>query len=95
MELRGRQGIHVTVVNLRARIRSGLPILRAVEERRYYGVDDPSNGNYSMLEHEILCPWEIIEDEIVGTWGWEDVQAHWYQPKKISSVGLMKSCCLC
>ena len=54
-----------TVVSMGARIRSRLPILYAVEGMRYYGVDDLYNGNYSVYEHEILCPWEITKDEIV------------------------------
>jgi hypothetical protein len=66
VELRGRQGSR-PVISPGARIGSGLPILHAVEGMRYYGVDDLYNGNYSMYEHEILCPWEI-KDEIVGTW---------------------------
>ena len=76
--------MHITVGNLRAGIRSGLPILRAVEEMRCYGVDDPSNGNGSMSEHEILCPWEITQivprgREGVGRGGEKDVQVHLYR----------------
>lgn len=54
-----------TVINPGVRTRSRLPILHAVEDEIITELMT-SNGNYSMYEHEILCPLKIIEDEIVG-----------------------------
>ena len=72
--LNGKRGsVFVTVINLKARWRAGLPFLLSVDEMKYYGVKDPYRRNYQYYQDEILCPWIITHAEIVETWAWEDV----------------------
>lgn len=72
---RGR--VYLTVINPRARLRAGLPLLNAIDEMTTYGVPDPYMGGYGYYEHELLCPWIITEAEIVGTRPWDEISDHY------------------
>ena len=72
----------LTLINTRARLAAGLPILRMEEELKYYKVtntygnpfDVQYRGN-SFYEHEYLMPFSIGPEQIVGTWALRDIEA--------------------
>jgi len=45
-----RGQVFVTVINIRARRRLGLPVLHAVDEMKHYGVPDPYERNYAFYD---------------------------------------------
>ncbi|KAH6666971.1 hypothetical protein B0J14DRAFT_520379 [Halenospora varia] len=68
----------LTVINAKARLAAGLPVLRMNDELAYYEIQTPygNQRNYknSFYENEYLLPFRIGVNEIVGTWCWQDVQ---------------------
>lgn len=78
---RRRRQQTVTVVNPNVRIRKDLPILDISAEMDYYEVQDPYGMSNKYYKDHFLCLWEVLEDEIVGHWGWEDLAANarWYE----------------
>ncbi|KAK0637992.1 hypothetical protein DIS24_g10263 [Lasiodiplodia hormozganensis] len=47
----------------------------------YYEVQDPYGMSNQYYKDHFLCIWEVLEDEIVGHWEWEDLAANerWYE----------------
>lgn len=78
---RRRRQQTLTVVNPNVRIKKGLPILDISAEMDHYGVQDPYGMSNQYYKDHFLCLWEVLEDEIVGHWEWDDLvaNARWYE----------------
>ncbi len=65
-----RGDVYITVINPMVRVREGLPMFKAIDELRYYGVLEHLKPEF--YQDEILYPYCIFPEEIVQTWSWED-----------------------
>lgn len=75
------EGQTITVLNLRIRVKNGLPILNMDAEMRYYEICDPYNKANEYYKSEYICLWEVTKEEVVGHWGQEDLLEtdRWYE----------------
>lgn len=71
---RRRGPSYVSLINNMVRLRFGYPAVSAYQEMLHYQVPDPYNGDYEYYRSQILYPYAIFEEEIVGTWDWSDVE---------------------
>lgn len=71
---------YLTVVNPRIRAAKRLPLLDMAEEMAYYRIFNPY-GRSDYYRNHYICLWEATEEEVVGTWAWEDLckDANWYE----------------
>jgi hypothetical protein len=72
----------LTLINTRARLAAGLPILRMKMELKHYKVinryGDPFKPDYqgkSFYEHDYLMLFRVPQEQIVRTWAWRDIEA--------------------
>lgn len=71
-----RDPVRVSLINNMVRVRAGFPFFSAVEEMKYYGVEDPYNRSFLYGQDEILYPYVITSEEIVCTWQWSDIESY-------------------
>lgn len=76
-----RPGQQLTVIDPRPRLTHHLPILNCLDELLYYGIDDPYENGHKYYMKEYLCLWQVNEDEVVGTWSWDELSKNpkWYE----------------
>lgn len=71
---RGR--VRVVLINNKVRQRAGFPFFGALEEMKYYGVEDPYGLDYRWYRTEILYPYVITAEEIVAVVEWASIDEY-------------------
>ncbi|TVY58550.1 hypothetical protein LCER1_G003291 [Lachnellula cervina] len=68
----------LTIINARARIAAGLPVLRMKDELLHYDVNNkygnPRFQKNSFYENEYIVPFSVRPKEIVRTYSWHDIE---------------------
>ncbi|KAJ3566632.1 hypothetical protein NPX13_g7066 [Xylaria arbuscula] len=77
---RGRGFQAITVIDPNVRVEKELPILHAKAEMDHYKIRN-RYGYRPYYDNEYLCLWQVTAAEIVGHWGWNDLQndEDWYK----------------
>jgi hypothetical protein len=64
----------ITLINSKARLDAGWPIIKMVDELDHYKFDIPKKCSRETFLNEYLLPFRARREEIVWTWHWKDVR---------------------